>query len=1037
MTVTFFRSVIYFLAFGWAVVIGGMSTLIEGGDLGRLMAQEGTAAQKGPALDTQEESIPRRSGDETVAGFDCPEGFSVDLFAAEPMVRQPIGCAWDDAGRLWIAENETYSERQVNFHPDLKDRIVILNDTDGDGRADQRKVFHEELQRLTSVEIGYGGVWAMAPPSLYFIPDADGDDVPDGPAEVVLDGFDADSVRHNLANGLKWGPDGWLYGRHGILAGGKVGPPDATEAERVAVGPGIWRYHPVEKRCEMVTHGTTNPWGSDWDAHGNLFFINTVIGHLWHAIPNAHLQRMYGEDADPHIYQLLPQVADHVHWNSSAETWSDIRKIGISPETDKAGGGHAHVGMMIYQGANWPEAYRHQLYTINYHGKRINRERLERQGAGYVGKHQPDLFQVEDPWFRGIDLVSGPEGAVYLLDWSDIGECHDDDGIHRSSGRIYRLRYGKAQWDRKALGGLSDLELIERLADEDVWHRRMARRVLVDRNHAGKLSQEAIERLKTVASLKTDGDPGRLESLWTLASLGEATPEWLMIRLTSSLQGSYRSVGDASYRIACLRLLLDRPTDDPAVGKTVWRYCQEETDPLGWLYAAALVGNVRSEEVWGILASLLAKVDLEKDRDYPAVLWSGMKDHVSRQRGKGLELLNGPGMKSMDRWIARRLASDWQHDLSIREGIADWLASGNRSEERAHAVLLGMLDALQGRRRVEMPERWRGADAQLRRSVSPEIQSALDRLGLLMADGVAEGQLMELVSDSGVPINQRREAIRSLSEARSSGLRERLKPLLADRDLGRDAIVALGMTGQNEAWDDLLEVFPRLPAPGRRAAIETLAANRTGMIRLVDSIEEGVIARDEVPAATLRQLHWSGDPALQGRLEKLWPAMQWLTEEGRQRMAALADELTEESVSEGNATAGRALWNKHCASCHKLFGEGGAIGPELTGAQRGNIRYWIENIADPSASVADRFRVSLFLLRDGRIVTGVPLQEDPQVILVQTPTERTRVLKEDLEERRASTKSLMPDGLMDLMTAQERQDLMKYLMSPIQVTAAP
>ena len=1029
--VTSFRFADCVSAYRWAAMIGVAAIVIGGGDLCGLVAQDDTA------INTQDETIPRRSGDETASGFDCPEGFSVDLFAAEPMVRQPIGCAWDDRGRLWIAENETYSERQVNFHPDLKDRIVILSDSDGDGRADLRKVFHEELQRLTSVEIGYGGIWAMAPPSLYFIPDADGDDVPDGPAQVMLDGFDADAVRHNLANGLKWGPDGWLYGRHGILAGGKVGPPGATEAERVAIGPGIWRYHPVEKRCEMVTHGTTNPWGSDWDAHGNLFFINTVIGHLWHAIPNAHLQRMYGEDADPHIYQLLPQVADHVHWNSSAETWSDIRKIGISPETDKAGGGHAHVGMMIYQGANWPEPYRHQLYTINYHGKRFNRERLVREGAGFVGKHQPDLFQVEDPWFRGIDLVSGPEGAVYVLDWSDIGECHDDDGIHRSSGRIYRLRYGMAGWDRKALGGVSDPELIDRLAHEDVWHRRMARRILVDRKHAGTISKEAIERLKTVASLKTDGDTGRLEALWTLASMGEATPEWLMIRLASSLQDSYRTAGDASYRIACLRLLLDRPTEDPAVARTVLRYCQEESDSLGWMYAASMVGNIRSQDVWEILATLAAKANVEGDRDYPAVLWSGMKEHVARQRGKAMELLSKPGMKSIDRWIARRLASDWQHDQSVRQGIADWLGSADRSEERALAVLQGMLDALQGRRRVEMPEGWRRADAQLRRESSPEIQSALDRLGLLMADGVAEGQLMELVGDSKVPINQRREAIRSLSEARSSGLRERLKPMLADRDLGCDAIVALGRTGEVEAWDDLLEVFSRLQSPGRRAAIETLAANRSGMVRLVDAIEKGSIARDEVPAATLRQLHWSGDPALQGRLETLWPAMQWLTEEGRQRMAALEIELTEDSVAKGDAVAGRALWNKHCASCHKLFGEGGAIGPELTGAQRGNIRYWIENIADPSASVVDRFRVSLFLLRDGRIVTGVPLQEDSQMILVQTPTEQTRVLKEDLDERRASTKSLMPDGLMELMTAEQRKDLMKYLMSPIQVMAAP
>ena len=210
--------------------------------------------------------------------------------------------------------------------------------------------------------------------------------------------------------------------------------------------------------------------GNGLDENGNLFFINTVIGHLWHALPGAHLQRMYGEDLDPHIYQLMPQIADHVHWNSAAEEWSSIRSKGVTPETDKAGGGHAHVGMMIYQGSNWPEAYRNQLYTLNLHGRRINQDTLHREGAGYVGHHGSDFFFVGDPWYRGIELSAASDGSVYVLDWSDIGECHENDGVHRTSGRIYRVRYGKidpAKALTKDLGVASDAELVQLLRHSD------------------------------------------------------------------------------------------------------------------------------------------------------------------------------------------------------------------------------------------------------------------------------------------------------------------------------------------------------------------------------------------------------------------------------------------------------------------------------------------------------------------------------------------------------------------------------------------
>ena len=226
------------------------------------------------------------------AAFQVPEGFEVSLFAGEPTVRQPIAIAADRHARVWIVENYTYAEAAVGFEARLSDRVVVLEDHDGDGRADERHVFLEGGKRFTSVEIGHGGVWVLAAPELWFVPDQNEDLVPDGPPVVVLDGWDTDAVRHNIVNGLRWGPDGWLYGRHGILATSYVGRPGTSREDRVPINCGVWRYHPLEARFEVVASGTTNPWGMDWDERGELFLINTVIGHLWHVVPGVHFERM-------------------------------------------------------------------------------------------------------------------------------------------------------------------------------------------------------------------------------------------------------------------------------------------------------------------------------------------------------------------------------------------------------------------------------------------------------------------------------------------------------------------------------------------------------------------------------------------------------------------------------------------------------------------------------------------------------------------------------------------------------------------------
>ena len=200
-----------------------------------------------------------------------PDGFLVSDFASEPAVRQPIAMAMDHRGRLWVAEGYTYAEHRTGFAADLRDRIIILEDTDGDGRHDQRTVFCEGLDKLSSIEIGFGGVWALALPQMVFIPDKDGDDRPDGPAEVKLDGFEWKVSHHTIANGLRWGPDGWLYGRHGIQATSLIGKPGSPDPSRARMNVGIWRYHPQRQTVEVVCEGTTNPWGMDWNEFGEAF----------------------------------------------------------------------------------------------------------------------------------------------------------------------------------------------------------------------------------------------------------------------------------------------------------------------------------------------------------------------------------------------------------------------------------------------------------------------------------------------------------------------------------------------------------------------------------------------------------------------------------------------------------------------------------------------------------------------------------------------------------------------------------------------
>src|ERR1051326_4164901 len=337
-----------------------------------------------------------------------PPGFKATLLAGEPDVKHPIAFAIDDRGRLWVAEAYTYPIRAPEGQG--KDRILVFEDTNGDGKFDRRTVFMEGLNLVSGLEIGFGGVWVGAAPYLMFIPVKDGDEPkPAGKPQILLDGW-AYADTHETLNTFTWGPDGWLYGCHGVFTHSNVGKPGSPNSERTRLNAGVWRYHPTKHTFELFAEGTSNPWGIDFDEHGQCIVEACVIPHLFHMIQGGRFERQAGSHFNPYTYDDIKTFADHVHWVGNKGPHAG------NSRSAAAGGGHAHAGMLIYQENNWPEQYRGKLFMNNIHGACINMDIPERQGSGFVGHHAPNFIDFNDSWSQIINLEAGPDGAVYMID---------------------------------------------------------------------------------------------------------------------------------------------------------------------------------------------------------------------------------------------------------------------------------------------------------------------------------------------------------------------------------------------------------------------------------------------------------------------------------------------------------------------------------------------------------------------------------------------------------------------------------------------
>lgn len=1054
---------IHFAAFVVAMVTGSLMTCLPlNGD--RVFGQTFPKIYNSETDTTAQPTAPN----DAAKGFDVPAGFKVNVMASEPDVQNPIAMTWDAKGRLWVAENFTYAERSQRFDLSLRDRVLIFEDTNHDGVADKRTVFTDQVQMLTSVEVGHGGVWLMCPSRLLFIPDRDRDDQPDGPAITMLDGFEvAKENHHNFANGLKWGPDGWLYGRCGGSCPGRIGTPGTPDRQRVALEGGIWRYHPRTQHFEVLSHGTTNPWGHDWNEFGDGFFINTVNGHLWHLIPGAHYRRPFTLDPNPHVYQLIDMHADHWHFDTTGQ-WHQSR----DGAANDCGGGHAHCGMSIYLGGHWPEKYNGRLFTLNFHGRRANQEILVRSGSGYVAKHGEDIMLASDPFFRGMEISYGPDGNMVVLDWSDTGECHESTGVHRTSGRIYKMSYEKEATERSPsqtaidLESLSSAELVKLMNHPNEWFVRQARIILSHRATIAGRSQDGPDagpRWKTKTEpAKSDAE---LETaIAQLKNLTHGTSPKVAYRALATLgamgcydEGLLRSHlthADPHLRAWAIRLITDHwPIDDvfgpnydsqkhsasvqPSYDRWEKMFCQlARRDPSGLvrLSLASTIQRLPVNRRCKLATALMSRAQDADDHNLPLLVWYGLipvapSDPVSLAKTaiQSRWLLT-------QRLIARRLVQQIKTAPQAIDEILTFAATA--PVEVQTNLLQGLSDGLKGYRRVDQPSVWPAVVAAAENRSDKRLSMVVSELSVLFGDGRAIKEVRDLVLDASADINLRRSALETLVASRPDGIVEICLPLLRNPKINVTALRGVTESSDPAIANALIQNYRRFRSPNRPLVIEALAS-RTGWADLMlTGIESGAVPLDDLTAFDVRQIKSLGDEGLKKRVTEIWGETRDTPAQKRQRIDELKTMLANSQLSSSSPASpsmGRKLFNTHCAKCHRLFGYGESIGPELTGANRTNVDYLLENIVDPSAVVSKDYRMTIVATSDGQVFNGLVVAKTEDSLRLQTQSDLKVILMDDVEAIKRSALSPMPDGILDNLTDAQIADLFSYLKQPAQV----
>lgn len=964
-------------------------------------------------------TLENEPGKKLVSGMLLADGFQAELIATEPNIIQPIAFAIDERGRMWVAEALSYPNRR----PEGKgqDRIVILSDEDGDGAFETRKVFYEGLNLVSGLEVGFGGVWVGAAPYLMFIADRDGDDKADAKPEILLDGWGYQDT-HETLNSFTWGPDGWLYGAQGVFTRSLVGVPGTPDAQRQEIRAGVWRYHPTQKRFEIFASGGSNQWGLDFNDRGHLFMTHCRSfwggGGTTYVIRNGQYWNQANSNYAPYIAsKQAPGLAELKNYLPASAKYDSGEGGAGKPGTTAVYGGHSHVGTMIYLGDNWPAIYRNHLFTHNLHGHQLNHQHNVRSGAGYETLHAGyDMLYVPDSTYVAVDLQTGPDGAVYAIDWSDKQHCHtpQDEKWDRSNGRMYRVEWAATYKPVKVnLAAMNDSELFALLSHLNEWHVRTAQKLLQARAADGKLDAKIAAQLRQMFTEAQD-EPRALRALWALhvtGTLDEAT-------LKSASGHSFEAV-----RAWAIHLSTEKGPLVPAQVALLARIAKEDTSALVRLAVVSAVPLVPAEARWSIGETLALRNDDADDRWMPKMIWSALAPLSQEDAKRSLALAASTKMRTLTasiQWYLARFPAG-------REELAARVAAEANEDAAFYSLRLFASGLADSGSVAAMPAAWPKVDERFSASANGGLRGVFEQLSISFGDKKSYQKMLAILDNDATPAAERRRAFDLVRKSPDASAIPTFVKLLELPEFRTDVIPLLARSDAPEVSGALLGQFSKFNPADRSAALLTLTSRPKLALALLAALKEKKFERKDLNSLHIRQMKNLRDDAVSKLLDDAWGAVAETSGNAREAIEKYSKKFNDAPLWAFSAEAGQKIFQRSCVACHAVNGVGGKIGPDLAGSWRNGAGYFIENIVDPNAVVGEDFQMHVIARNDGSVVSGLLESETDAAITIRTASETVVIRKDEVKKRRKTPQSLMPEGLLDTLPEREVIELLKYL----------
>lgn len=991
----------------------------------------GGMLQDGSAKPTPAESLKQ---------FNVAPGLRWDLAATEPMVRQPLNLHFDDRGRLWVVQYLQYpfpaGLKVTKYDQYLravydkvpppppnhfkgKDRITILEDTNGDGTFDKAKDFVSDLNIARSVVTGRGGVWVLNPPYLLFYPDKNRDDIPDGPPEVKLTGFGLEDT-HSGANSLAWGPDGWLYGAHGSTC--------TADIKGVKfLGQAIWRFHPVSGDFEVFAEGGGNTFSIEFDAQGRVFSGSN-----------------YGQTRGLHYAQGALYIKG---WSKHGPAMSPYRFGWFEHMAHKGYEPRFPQAMLYYEGGAIPQYEGHIVVGMAL-TSRVMASKVARDTSSFQTADIETSVLSSNRWFRPVDMKTGPDGAIYFADWCDSRLSHLDprDTWDKESGRVYRLSAAgsKVGWPKMDFTKLSGDELIQLLSHANKWHRQTALRVLWDR-----VDKALVPRLKEavwsgeviskkVISAKSESvrpnaaplntqplitNHFALEAFWAVNASGGFDDAFALQTLSHP---------NEMVRYWTIRLLGDRKRVTPQQQAALLATAKSEPAAEVRAQLASTVTRLPGKDALPITRELLLRSEDVTDKHVPLLLWWAVESKCVTDRDAILRMLEDSTFwhaPIVQKFVIARLGQRFtaeRTDANLETAAKLFALAPSPAD--ADELIKGMEAGLQGDPVKSVPAalQKRVADLWASRPPTPTLISFAVRLGHAPAAQAA----LARISDPKVSEADRRKTITLLAERRvEAAVPTFLKLLRFEKSaaLRLDLINALQRFASQDIARELLDLYPGFTGKLRDTAQAALASRPDWSRRLLAAVDEGQLKKEQISIANLLAITAFKDAASDALIKKHWGRLNKTSEEKEAQIAKVKKLL---ASGKGDAKAGHEVFKLACAVCHTLNKEGGKIGPDLTGYERDNLDFILPAIVDPSLAIREEFIGFNIETHDGQAFGGLITEINGQhVVVLDIAGNKHSLARTDVKTMQASHTSLMPEGLLDALSEQQVKDLFAYFMS--------